>query len=298
MKDFIRRAIRWLAWRGFFNWIPDKAYLKMIYWAKLGKKLHLDNPTTFSEKLQWLKLYHRESRFTDMVDKYKVKEYVSKIIGEEYVLPLLGVYDSVDDVNIDELPDQFILKCTNDSGTFAICKDKNTFDFDNYKSKFREGLKRNYYYSDREWPYKNVEPRIIAEPYLDSLGREESLEFKFTCADGKLCFGTICHGIAHAKLSQRFNDSYDKDFNLMPWYAFYKMSDNPLTEKPKHYDKMVELAEKLSEGIPSVRVDFYVHNDQIYFGEFTFYTWGGFLQFTPDEWDKKLSKYIKLPNEE
>lgn len=292
-KDF---RFYYKATHGYYHDMPDEEYLKKMYKYTTGHELNLDDPQRFSEKLQWLKLYNRNPEYTKMVDKYEVKKYVADIIGEEYVLPALAVWDSVDEIDISGLPDQFVLKCTHDSGGFAICKDKKTFDLDKAKKKLSRSMKRNYYWSGREWPYKNVKPRILAEPFIDSLGKPDSVEYKITCADGKLCFGTICGGIAHVEFEKRSNDHYDENFQIMPWYAFYKPSKAPLTEKPKHYDEIIELAKKLSVGIPSVRVDFYVHEDHIYFGEMTFFTWGGFLVFVPDEWDLKLSKYITLPD--
>lgn len=284
------------AYRGKYNDMPDDEYCKKFYRARVGKELNLDNPQTFSEKLQWLKCYYHDPAYSRMVDKYEVKKYVAERIGEEYVLPALAVWDSVDDINIDNLPDQFVLKCTHNSGAFAICTDKSSFDLNAAKEKLGKMMKLNYYWNNREWPYKNVKPRILAEPYLDTLGKPESVEYKITCADGKLCFATICGGIAHVEFEKRTNDTYDENFQLMPWYAYYKQSKNPVKEKPEHYDEIISLAEKLSEGIPSVRIDFYVHEDHVYFGEITFYTWGGFLKFTPDEWDLKLGKYITLPD--
>lgn len=297
IKYIVDRDFRFYyrARHGKLHKMPDDEYVKRYYKLKTGHELNLENPQRFSEKLTWLKLYDHNPEYTKMVDKYEVKKYVSDIIGEEYVLPILGVWDSVDEIDFSTLPDQFILKCTHNSGSFAVCKDKSLFDFETAKKELAECLKKNYYWGQREWPYKNVKPRIIAEPYLDSLGKPDSVEYKITCADGKLCFGTICRGIAHVEFDKRTNDHYDENFNIMPWYAFYKPSKNPVTTKPKHYDEIVELAKKLSEGIPSVRVDFYVHNDHVYFGEITFYTWGGNIVFTPDEWDYKLGNYIQLP---
>ena len=284
------------AYKGKYNDMPDDEYCRKFYKVRVGKELNLDNPQTFSDKLQWLKCYYHDPEYIKMVDKYEVKQYVSERIGSEYVLPALAIWDSVEEIDINTLPDQFVLKCTHNSGAFAICKDKSHFDIADAKRRLGIMLKKNYYWNNREWPYKDVKPRILAEPYLDSLGRPDSIEYKFTCANGKLCFGTICGGIAHVEFEKRSNDHYDENFDIMPWYAFYKPSKNPVKEKPAHYDEMVRLAEKLSEGIPSVRVDFYVHKDHVYFGEITFYTWGGFLVFTPDEWDMKLSKYITLPD--
>lgn len=275
--------------------VPDAMYLKIMYRIRVGKKLNLKNPTTISEKLQWLKLYNRQDIYTRMVDKYEVKQWVADKIGSEHVIPTIGVWDNFDDIPFDEFPEQFVLKCTHDSGSVIICKDKSTFDVDAARKRMKIALKRNGYWKNREWPYKNVRPRLIAEPYLKSLANPDSKEYKITCFDGKLGFGTICSGPAHRKLSERKNDFYDPDFKSLPFWSFYEHSDNPITEKPAHYDEMVKYAEILSEGIPYLRVDFYLMDDVVYFGENTFFTWGGFLKFEPAEWDEKLGEMLKLP---
>lgn len=277
--------------------IPDKIYLKMIYRIRLGKKLNLKNPKTYNEKLQWLKLYDRKPIYTDLVDKAKVKGYVASKIGAEHVIPLLGVWDSFDEINFDELPERFILKCNHDSGSFAICKDKATFDKEAAKKKLNRALKRSYYWSGREWPYKNVERKIIAEEYIDSLGKPNSIEYKMLCNNGRMDCTTICGGIAHSKLSARTNDFYDRDFKPLPFWSFYRHSEHPATEKPACLDEIIEYCEILAEGIPHVRIDFYEVEGQVYFGEMTFFTWGGFNKFVPEEWDEIIGGYIELPKE-
>jgi len=278
--------------------IPDKVYLQIVYYIRLHKKLHLDPPITFNEKLQWLKLYDRNPRYTDMVDKAKIKEIVGELIGKEHIVPTIGVWDCFDDIDFEALPDKFVLKCTHDSGSVFICRDKSCIDKKKIRKQFTAALKRNYYWGGREWPYKNVRRRIIAEPYIPSLGNHDSREYKITCFNGKLGFSTICSGIAHSKLSVRKNDHYDKDFNMLPFWSFYEHSDNPIKEKPVELDQIVEFAEIISKGIPYLRVDFYVVDNVIYFGEATFYTWGGFNKFVPKEWDKLLGDKIVLPTVE
>jgi len=280
---------------GKYRDMDDAEYLKMMFKARLGRELNLENPTRLSDKLQWLKIYNRKPEYTSMVDKYEVKKFVADRIGEEYVIPALAVWDKAEDVDITDLPEQFVLKCTHDSGGFVICKDKSTFDLEAAKAKLGARFDRNYFWGDREWPYKNVKPRIIAEPFIESLGKEDSVEYKITCFDGKVGFVTVCKGPAHQELWKRTNDHYDRDFKTMPWYAFYKNSEDILTEKPEFWDTLIELSETLSEGVPYLRCDYYVHEGKIYFGELTFFTWGGFLVFTPDEWDEKLGDMLKLP---
>ena len=283
-----------LASRGWYDKMSDEKYLKKKFKFFSGKKLDLENPKTICEKLQWLKLFDRKDVYTQMVDKYEVKKIVSEKLGEEHVIPLLGVWDSFDDINFDELPDQFVLKCTHDSGSFAICKDKKTFNKEEAREKLTKGLKRNYFYGGREWPYKNVKPRIIAEKYIDSLGKKESVEYKVTCFNGKVGFVTICTGIAHSKFEDRTNDHYDVNFNHMPWYSYYENSKEKI-EKPAEWEQIIEFSEKLAKDVPYLRVDFYPIDGKLYFGEMTFYTWSGFIKFSPEEWDYKLGEMLILP---
>lgn len=277
--------------------IPDAAYLKLVYRIRVGKKLNLKTPTSISEKLQWLKLYNRKAEYTKMVDKYEMKAIVAEKIGKEHVIPALGVWDSFDKIDFSELPEKFVLKCTHDSGSVIICTDRSKFDKKRARKKLESALKRNYFWGGREWPYKNVTPRIMAEPYIEGLGNPDSIEYKITCFDGKLGFSTICTGVAHSTLNVRKNDFYDKDFNMLPFWAFYKHSENPITEKPDVLDEIIDYAEIIAEGVPYLRVDFYVLDGNVYFGEATFFTWSGFLKFEPkdEDWDKKLGELLKLP---
>lgn len=276
--------------------VDDEIFVRALFQSSLGYELNLANPKTMCEKIQWLKLYNRNPEYIRMVDKYEVKKYIKEKIGEEYIIPLYGVWDSFEEIEFDKLPNQFVLKCTHDSGTFVVVKDKSSLDMENAKVILEKGLRKNYFYENREWPYKNVQPRIIAEKYIDSLGKPESIEYKISCFDGKVGFLTICGGIAHAEYEKRTNDHYDVNFNHMPWWTNYKNAKIP-PEKPKQWDKLIELSEILSKDIPYVRVDFYVIDGEIFFGEFTFFTWSGIMKFNPPEWDNILGNYIKLPLE-
>lgn len=274
--------------------VPDKAFLKIRYKTLIGKKLDLNDPKTFNEKLQWLKLYDRNPEYVQMVDKYVGKKYVSDIIGEEYIIPTLEVWDNPEDINIDSLPSQFVLKCTHDSGSVIICRNKEEFDLDNAKKRLKKKLKQNMFWWGREWPYKNVTPRIIAEKYMEDKTAAELRDYKFMCFDGKVRCSFIC--------SDRFSEAglhvtfFDKDWMVMPFERHYP-SHKTGFPKPHNYEKMIELAEKLSKGIPFVRVDFYEVEEKIYFGELTFYPGCGLEEFTPEEWDYKLGEWIKLPAE-
>lgn len=279
---------------GFYKWMPDELYLKKEFKIRMGKDLNLDNPQTFNEKLQWLKIHDRKPEYTVMVDKYAVKQYVADRIGEEYVIPTLGVWNHFDDIDFDALPNQFVLKCTHDSGGVAICKDKSTFDKVAAKRKIEHCLRRKYYYIHREWPYKNVPPRIIAEKYMSEDGNDEINDYKLMCFNSKVKATFVC--------SNRFSDEglnvtfYDTNWKRMPFERHYAASSGEIS-KPKTYEEMVSLAERLAQHISFIRVDFYEVKGKLYFGELTFFPGSGFKEFNPDEWDKTLGDWIKLPGE-
>lgn len=281
-----------LSGQGFYDNMDDEKYLKRKYKACMGKELHLDSPQTFNEKLQWLKLYDRKPEYTTMVDKYAVKKYVADIIGEEYIIPTLGVWNHFDEIDFDKLPNQFVLKCTHDSGGIVICKDKKKLDLKSAKKKIEKSLKQNYYWSSREWPYKDVKPRIIAEEYMIDESGYELKDYKFFCFNGeaKMMF------IATDRGSDTKFDFYDMEFNHLPFTNGHPNANKKI-QRPKNYSKMIALAAKLSFEIPNVRVDFYNINGKIYFGELTFFHWSGLVPFEPEEWDYKLGSWIKLPIE-
>ena len=203
-----------LAMRGFFKNMNDKEYLSWLYRARMGRFPDLNYPKSFNEKLQWLKLNDRKPEYTEMVDKYLAKKYVEKRIGEKYIIPTLGVWDEFDQIEFEKLPDQFVLKTTHDSGGVVICKDKANFDKAAAKKKLEKSLKRNYYWAEREWPYKNVKPQIIAENYLSFLNGSDLVEYKVFCFNGKPALFLICKGEGHT--DERTNDFYDLEFNHIP----------------------------------------------------------------------------------
>ncbi len=272
---------------------PDKLYLKWLFRVRVGYKLDLNNPKTFNEKLQWLKLYNRKPEYTQMVDKVEAKKYVENLIGEEYIIPTLGVYNSVDEIDFDKLPNQFVLKCTHDSGGVVICSDKNKLNIIAAKKKLRQGLRCHYYYQNREYPYKNVKPRIIAEKYMVDESGYELKDYKFFCFNGEPKALFIATDRGSATEETKF-DFFDMDFKHLPFTNGHPNSTKPIN-KPIGFDKMKELAAKLSQGEPHLRVDFYDINGQIYFGELTFFHWSGMMAFEPEEWDYKFGEWIKLP---
>ena len=262
----------------------------------MGKWLHLKHPKTFNEKLQWLKLYGRRPIDTVLSDKYAVKDYITKTIGPQYVIPLLGVWDRFEDIDFDALPNQFVLKCTHDSGGVVVCKDKAVFDKEAAKNVINKGLQNNYYVYSREKDYRDIPRRIIAEEYKEDDETKDLRDYKFFCFDGvpKVLF------IATERQSEEEEtkfDFFDVDFNHLPFTNGHPNAAIP-PEKPKCFEEMKELAAKLSKGIPHVRVDFYEANGQVYFGEMTYSHWGGMKPFEPEEWDKILGDWIHLPIED
>ena len=274
--------------------MSDKLYLKCMYGAMIGRKLNLDNPKTFNEKLQWLKLYNRKPEYSKLVDKYDVKFYISKLIGEEYVIPTLGIYDSFDDIDFDALPNQFVLKCTHDSGSTVICRDKATFDFGKARTKLTRKFKSNLFWHGREWPYKDVKPRIIAEQYMESDGDKDLTDYKFYCFNGEPKFLYISHGLSDHSTA---HISYvSLDWKKQPFKRNDFADFDELPPKPVNFDKMVELCGILSANIPFLRVDFYEINGCVYFSELTFFPGSGFTAFEPQEWDEKIGEWIDLPS--
>ena len=287
-------GITTLAVRGCFNWVSDKAYLRVLFWLRLHRKLDLNNPTSYNEKLQWMKLYNRQPLYTDLVDKYEVRKYVSKKIGEEYLIKLLGVYNKFEEIDFNSLPDRFVLKCNHDSGSVFICRDKKTFDFENARRRITASLKRNYYWEGREWPYKNVTPKIVIEEYMEDEETEELRDFKFFCFDGVVKAMFIASDRQKDNEDTKF-DFFDREFNHLD---FSNGHPNALVmpNKPQKFDEMIKLAETLSANMPHVRVDFYEVNGRVYFGEFTFTHWGGMMPFNPEKWDYIFGEWLKLPN--
>ena len=273
--------------------LPDKLYLEMKYKHVFGRKLDFNNPQTYNEKLQWMKLYDRRDIYTTMVDKYEVKDYVANKVGDEYIIPTLGVWDHFDDIDFDKLPNQFVLKCTHDSGGLVIVNDKTHMNREKAREQIGKCLKNNFYHYDREWPYKNVKPRIIAEQYMEDAVTHDLRDYKIFTFNGKAKILFIATERQTEGEETKF-DFFDTEFNHLDIRNGHPNAAVP-PKKPEHLDKMIELAEKLSEGIPTLRCDFYEVNGKIFFGELTFFHWGGFVKFDPDEWDYRLGSWIKLP---
>jgi len=272
--------------------LSDKMFLKARWYVQKGYKLNLSNPISFNEKLQWLKLYDRKDIYSKMVDKYEAKNYVrDRITDIDIIIPTIGIYNRVEDIDFQALPNQFVMKCTHDSGGIIICKDKNSFDENLAKSKMQKYLKRSIYNITREWPYKNVRARIIIEKYMQD-DNGELMDYKFFCFNGEV----ICLKVDFDRFSNHRANYYDKNFNLLSLDEKRCPSDSSkIIETPKNYNLMIKIAEDLSKDHPFLRVDLYNINGTIYFGEMTFFPDSGFGTFSPEEWDYKLGSYIKLP---
>ena len=280
------------------RWMPDRWYLKLKFRLWMGKKLDLEHPLMYSEKLQWLKLYDRRPEYTVMVDKVKAKEYVASVIGKEYIIPTLGAWDNPDRIDFDSLPNRFVLKCNHNSGLgMYICKDKSKLNIDEVKEGLREGLKQDFYVGGREWPYKDVPRLILAEEFLDpgpDSKHEGGLQdYKFFCFDGQVKALFIAKDRDKGPHSTKF-DFFDEKFDHLPFTNGHPNAEI-MPEKPRMFEEMKMLAAKLSKGIPHVRIDFYEVNGHVYFGEMTFFHWSGFTPFVPEEWDYKFGEWLNLP---
>lgn len=273
--------------------IPTGMYLKIQFRCLTGRRLNLKSPQTFNEKLQWLKINNQNELYTTLVDKYNVKKYIEEQLGKEYVIENYGVWDSFDEIDFKELPEQFVLKCTHDSGGLVVCKDKASLDIQKAKEKIEKSLKRNYYYASREWPYKKVPHRVIAERYLED-ENGELRDYKFFCFNGEPQFLYVSNNLAtHQNVKMSF---LNLDWSLAPFQGIDYPLFGVLPEKPVCYAKMLEISRVLSKDIPFVRVDLYEYNNHVYFSEMTFFHSGGFMVFNDEKWNYKLGELIQLPN--
>ena len=288
------RLILAVIWNYVGTISSDTTFLKVMFRLHMGKKLDLENPQTFSEKIQWLKLYDRNPEYTKMVDKYAVKDYVASVIGNEYIIPTIGVWNKAEDIDWDKLPNQFVLKCNHDSGGLVICRDKNALDKEAAIKKLNKCLKRDYYKVWREWPYKNVPHRIIAEIYIEPESDINDLpDYKFFCFNGEPKYCQVITG----RNKTMSIDFFDHDWNHQP---FHEPKTYPFAEKepkkPSQYNLMLDLARKLAKGKAFSRIDFYQVREQVLFGEITFYPTTGIGGFDPEKYDLVFGKMIQLPS--
>ncbi len=271
--------------------IPDKVYLNLQYKHHLGKKLNLGNPQTFNEKLQWLKLYDRNPEYTMYVDKYAVREHIKNSIGEEYLIPLIGVYNSVEEIDWDELPDKFVLKCTHGSQCNIICSDKSRLNIEESKAKLKKWMNRNWFWYGREWPYKNVKPRIICEKYMVDESGTELKDYKVFCFNGTPRLIQVDFN----RFTEHRRNLYDTNWNQIDGFFHFPSDRSVEIAKPKQLNTMLKLAENLAVQTVFSRIDFYLIYEKIYFGEITLYPESGFGKFSPSELDSRLGSWITLP---
>lgn len=279
---------------GLYNGLSDEKYLKRKFKLYLGYSLNLDNPKTFNEKIQWLKIYDRKPEYTMLVDKYTVKKYIAKKIGRQYIIPTLGVWDRFDDIDFEALPDQFVLKCTHDSGSVIICHDKSKFNKKSARRMLNRCMKRNYYWIGREWPYKDVKPRIIAEKLIGDKKESVPEDYKVYCFGGKPEYIVVFHNRfnSNAQLSETVYDIswQPQHISLDEHFAISDI----VQPRPECLDELLSICTVLCSGYPQLRVDFYIIENKIFFGEITFSTASGFQSMIPQKLDRILGNKINL----
>ena len=294
LKKEPRKIVKVLGSNNLLNWIPDKTYLKILYYCETGKKLNLENPKTFNEKLQWIKLYDRKPEYITYVDKYSVRDYIKKTIGEEYLIPLIGVYNTVDEILWGELPNQFVLKCTHGSGSNIICKDKNQLDIIGAKKKLSKWMKKNWYWFGREWPYKNLRPRIICEEFI-SEDNEIPYDYKVMCFNGEAKLIQVHANRFAINHTQNFYDVMWNKTTISQGYSYGSFLSEGADKKPKCLETMLKLSEHLSRNTYHVRIDWYEVEGRLYFGEITLFDGSGLYPFDNENDNLMLGSWISLP---
>jgi len=290
MKRLIRLFYRIICSIPFVRQV-DRIWIKRVWYSRMPYRLNLKSPQTYNEKLQWIKLYDHNPQYVTMVDKFAAKQYVADIIGTEYIIPTLGIWDSFDDINFEELPSRFVLKCTHDSGGIVICKDKFKLDIQKARKILETSLATDYYSIGREWPYKDVPRRIIAEEYMEDSVTKELRDYKFFCFNGIVKWMFIA--TERQNREEPYFDFFDADFNHLILIQGHPNAP-VVPEKPICFELMKELASKLTQGLKQIRVDFYEVDGKVYFGELTFFHHGGWTQFEPEEWDYRFGREINL----
>jgi hypothetical protein len=289
-------AMWWLARKAAYSvikYIPDEPYLKLQYRVMVGKRLDLARPTTFNEKLQWLKLHDRNPLYTRLADKFEVRDYIGKRVGTEYLIPLLGVYRRVEDIDFSALPHQFVLKCTHDSGGNVICNNKVMLDEVAAKRKLKRALERNYFWFGREWPYKGISPRVICEQYVTDESGDGLRDYKIFCFHGhpRLIQVDLGRFVNHKR------NLYSPAWELLDFEIALPRDAEAQIPRPRRFDDMLRIAETLSAGFSHVRIDMYSVRDTVYVGEMTFHHGSGYEQFRPESYDELLGSWIRLPSD-
>ncbi len=289
-KKTFRDTIVDIAHPLFLDHLSDETYLKLKFRMSMGRSLDLQNPKTYCEKLQWLKLHDRKPEYTQMVDKFEMKEYVAGIIGDGHTIPTIGVYNTFDDINFNALPNQFVIKCTHDSGKLVICTEKSKFNMHDARKLITKSLHTDFYTVGREWPYKNVKPRIIIEEYMEDREIGELRDYKFFMFHGVPKVFYITSG---RKSGDCRTDFFDMNLKHLDIQDDDRNAD-VVPDFPKHLDEMIMMAKQLSKGVPHLRVDFYEVNGRVYVGELTFYYLGGFVPFKPEKWDEIFGSWLDI----
>ena len=275
------------------KYIPDSLYLELMYRRLFGTKLHLRFPVTFNEKMQWLKLHDRKEIYPLMVDKYEAKTYAAERIGADHIIPTIGIWTQFDDIDIDALPASFVLKCTHDSGGLIICKDKTTFDIDSARAKIQRSLMNNYFYIGREWPYKNVEHRVLAEEYIHDDNDMSLTDYKVHSFNGIPKLILVCRNRYSSE--GMTEDFFDTNWNHLDVRRPGHKNSEEAIPVPYGLEEMIHMTKLLSKDVPFLRVDFYCVNRRVLFGEMTFYPSSGFQRFIPDSFDTLLGSWLNLP---
>lgn len=302
IKDLLKKLVKiiknpnliviYFGSRGNLRWISDETYLRILHKARMNETLNLEKPKSFNEKLQWLKLYDRRPEYREMTDKYEVRKYIESRIGDEYLIPLLGVWERFEDIDFNLLPEQFVLKCTHDSGSAVICNKSDGIDEIKLRKFFKKKLKFDYYWGSREWNYHGIKPRVIAEKYMVDESGIELKDYKIFTFGGKAKVIQVDYG----RFTNHKRNIYTTDWEYLNVNVKVPTDPTHKINKPNKLYEMIKLAELLSEGIPHVRVDFYIINDKIYFGELTFHHAGGQEVFHPESFAMKMGSWITLPS--
>ena len=291
-KRFTYSVFRRIARTKLLHGMDDANYLKLAYLFSMGKRLNLKNPITFNEKLQWLKLYDRKPIYTTMADKYRAKEFVDNRIGKGYTVPVYATWNNPDDINIDLLPDKFVLKTNHDNASVFICKDKKEFDFEKAKCELKKSLKNNFYYQYREWPYKNIKPLVFAEKYLD-MG-DALIDYKVMCFMGEPRYIQL----NYVSPSRHFQDFYSPDWTLLDInQSAYVNSSKQQGEAPSQLTEMLELSRKLAKDTYFLRVDWFIAEGKLYSGELTFFDGAGLTPYDDPQVDVDMGHMIEIPKE-
>ncbi len=276
--------------------LSDKKFISLEYKVKFGKKPNLKEPKTFNEKIQWIKLNKRNPKYTRMVDKITAKEYVKEVLGtDENIVKNYGTYDSFKEIDFNSLPNKFVIKCNHDSGGLVVVNDKSKLDLNKAEKKINKSLKRNFYYTCREWIYKNIKPRILVEEYLENEEEHDLIDYKFFCFDGIPKFIYVSKGLSNH--STATIDFYDMDFKKLPFGRKDYRHEEKEMAKPKNFEEMIRIAKELSKGVDFVRVDLYNIAGKVYFSELTFTPSAGYMPFDPEEYDLKIGEMLNLTND-